>query len=65
MNAAPQSYKVIDGECRDLGFVCFYSGVKGWLFVSHVQGHGNTRTPRATALEAMPAWVRRKGAMLL
>ena len=65
MNASLKSYGVIDAECRDLGAVCFYSGVNGWLFLSHVQGHSNTRKPRATAHQAVPAWAKRKGAKLV
>ncbi len=63
----PSSYDVVTekwGKVEVLGSVNFYPGIKGWLFISQVQGHGNSRTPRDYPHLAVPQWALRRGAKL-
>ncbi len=58
-------YDVIDPATTGVyGSICYYEGVKGWLFISMVSSHGGGRTPRDTPQEAMPAWAKKRGAIL-
>ena len=48
-----------------LGAVVFYPHLKGWLFISQVQGHGNGRKPRTHPHLAVPRWALLRGAKLV
>lgn len=61
----PNNYDVIHPKTSGiLGFVQFYPGIKGWLFVSQVSSHGNGRTPRTFPEQAIPRWAKKMGAKL-
>ena len=66
-NLMTKRYDVIHPETSGLlGSVCYYGGrLKGWLFISFVSSHGNTRKPRQYAHQAVPAWARKMGAKLV
>ena len=58
-------YDVIDPATTGVyGSICYYEGIKGWLFISMISGRGNSRTAKETPEAAMPPWAKKRGAIL-
>ncbi len=65
MMTEKSSYKVIQPSLDGYGVLGHIVHlVPGWYFYSEVQGHANSRKPKATAEEAIPHWATKRGAKL-
>ncbi len=59
-------YDVTDPKTSGVyGSICYYAGIKGWLFVSMISSRGNGRTAKETPTAAMPPWAKKRGAILI
>ena len=65
MTTSNVRYDVIDPKTTgSYGSICYYKGLKGWMFVSMISGRGNGRKAHETAEMAIPNWAKKNGAVL-
>ena len=65
MTTSHTRYDVID-PCTTgvFGSICYYDHLKGWMFISMMSSHGNSRKAHETAEMAIPDWAKKNGAVL-